>query len=52
MEMITREAAEQQIKEAIDDYLSCGELQEVLRAIFDEDFMVVDATEDDIEQEE
>ena len=49
-ECVTRDEAEQMIKNGIEDYLSIDQLQEILETIFGDDIMVVE--NDDIYTEE
>lgn len=51
-EVVTRDEAEQMIKNGIEDYLSIDQLQEILETIFGDDIMVIENddiynTEDD-----
>ena len=48
-ECVIRSEAEKMVKNAIDDYLSIDQLQEILTAIFGDDIMVI---EDEDRQEE
>ena len=47
---VTRKEAEQMIRNAIEDYLSINQLQEILNIIFDDEIMVIE--DDDIPEEE
>lgn len=49
-ECIIRSEAEQMIKNAIEDYLSIPQLQEILTFIFDDEIMVIE--DDDIQEED
>lgn len=49
-ECVTRKQAEQMILDAIEDYLSINQLQEILNIIFNDDIMVVE--DDDLPEDE
>ncbi len=47
---VTRKEAEQMMKNAIEDYLSIDQLQDILEIIFDDAYMVIE--DGDIPEEE
>jgi len=49
-ECVPRKEAEQMIRNAIEDYLSINQLQEILNIIFDDEIMVLE--DDDVPEEE
>jgi len=47
---VTRKESEQMIRNAIEDYLSINQLQEILNIIFDDEIMVLE--DDDVPEDE